>query len=89
VTYNWREDANCLGINTDLWFPEGDGQVSAKGLREVCGRCSVIDQCLDWAVRHEAHGYWAGTHPTERAQMRRARGIFLEAPEARVYGHAR
>jgi WhiB family redox-sensing transcriptional regulator len=56
---------------------ERDTSVYALG-KTICSGCSIRQQCLEWAVKHEAHGLWGGTTPRERQMMRRKRNIVLE-----------
>jgi WhiB family redox-sensing transcriptional regulator len=56
---------------------ERDTSVYALG-KTICSGCSLRQQCLEWAVKHEAHGLWGGTTPRERQMMRRKRNIVLE-----------
>ncbi len=36
---NWRDDSNCLRVDSKLLFPESG--VSAKEAKEVCRSCEV------------------------------------------------
>jgi WhiB family redox-sensing transcriptional regulator len=71
----WRERAACLHEDPDLFFPIGNsgptlGQID--GAKAVCGRCPVVEQCLNWAVQvGEMEGVWGGTTGSERRAMRR------------------
>lgn len=75
---NWRERAACLRTDPELFFPIGDrgparGQIDKA--KAVCGRCPVVEQCLDWAVRvGQAEGIWGGLTESERRAMRRREG---------------
>lgn len=71
----------CAGIYTDLFYPEDSGAyASAPMLRRLCANCHVLDACAEYAIRHEAHGWWAGLSPRERGRIRARRGIPLEDP---------
>lgn len=89
MSQEWREQAACLGTDPEAWF--GDDQKERfqadSALKRICASCPVQDECLSWAVRHEANGFWAGTMPRERRAMRGRLGIVLEAPEVMVLGH--
>ncbi|WP_171107978.1 MULTISPECIES: WhiB family transcriptional regulator [unclassified Streptomyces] len=80
ATY-WRERAACLRVDPDLFFPIGSGDLTLEQIDEakaVCGRCPVVEQCLDWAVRAgHVEGIWGGSTESERRAMRRreARGV--------------
>ena len=67
----WMRDGACRGGSVDVWFPE---QPDFRDAREVCRRCRVRVECLDYAVRRpEVFGVWGGTSPTERVEIRRRR----------------
>lgn len=76
---NWRLAA-CAGTDTSMWFPDevrmasvnGEGYMrrALNGCREVCGGCPIRSGCLDWAVRHNEPGIWAGTTPQQRRRLR-------------------
>ncbi|WP_328349781.1 WhiB family transcriptional regulator [Streptomyces sp. NBC_00445] len=74
VTY-WRERAACLRVDPDLFFPIGTGGLTLEQVdaaKAVCGRCAVVQQCLDWAVQvGQVEGVWGGTTESERRAMRR------------------
>lgn len=79
---NWRELADCQGMDPDLFFPIGNsGSVAAliqiDEAKAVCSSCPVVQQCLDWAVSVDpVDGIWGGTTEAERRAIRRrgARG---------------
>jgi len=54
----WMEDANCKGLSPDLFQLE-QGQ-SAHRPRQVCDACTVREPCLDYALRTDSVGVWAG-----------------------------
>ena len=71
------EEALCAQSDPETWFLEkGD---KGHAAREICGRCTVRDQCLDLALTLEAewgvsrHGIWGGTTPGERDVIARRR----------------
>jgi WhiB family redox-sensing transcriptional regulator len=74
---SWHERAACLRQDPDLFFPIGNGGLTLHQIDEakaVCGRCPVVRQCLDWAVRMEqVEGVWGGTTDTERRLLRQSR----------------
>ena len=69
----WRQHANCKGIATDLFYLErGCSAHDIKAAKAVCNNCTVIKQCLDYAVENfETVGIWGGTSEVERRSMRR------------------
>ncbi|MFE7837003.1 WhiB family transcriptional regulator [Streptomyces sp. NPDC057474] len=72
---HWRERAVCLRVDPDLFFPIGVSGLTLAQVDEakgVCGRCPVVEQCLDWAMRvGQVEGIWGGTTESERRAMRR------------------
>ncbi|MGW7427749.1 WhiB family transcriptional regulator [Streptomyces sp. NPDC054813] len=72
---HWRERAACLRVDPDLFFPVGQGGPALTQVDEakaVCGRCPVLEQCLDWAVDvGQVEGIWGGMTESERRAMRR------------------
>lgn len=77
----------CREIGVELFFPEeeGSGTDIYKFSRKICGNCVVKNECLEWAVRHEAHGMWGGTTPMERRKIRRQRNIIIQEVYVKDY----
>jgi WhiB family redox-sensing transcriptional regulator len=78
TAFPWHRMANCRDIPTAEFYVEYPG----KRIVKACADCPVRGACLEWAVEHEALGYWAGTTPKQRRAMRREHGIKLETPES-------
>ena len=38
--------------------------------KQICGRCPVKMECLEYALPNEDHGIWAGLQPHERRQLK-------------------
>lgn len=70
----WQENANCLGVDPDLFFPErGASTREAKG---VCAGCEVRLECLEYALGSgEKFGIWGGLSERERRRLRRQRAL--------------
>jgi WhiB family redox-sensing transcriptional regulator len=73
----WESTPACSGTDTELWFNEDDepGYREKLLLQRICSGCEVKNQCLDYALRHSVMGYWAGTTPRERQQLRKKLNI--------------
>ena len=72
-TPSWQDEANCLGVDPDLFFPERGA--STREAKEVCRGCVVREECLEYAlVNGEKFGIWGGLSERERRRMRRQRG---------------
>ncbi len=79
----WRDYANCLGANHDLFFP--DRGASTRKAKQICAACQVRVDCLEYAVtRAEKFGIWGGLSERERRKIRKQRAMeALERKEKR------
>lgn len=63
---DWRDNAACRDVDSDLFFPVGTGDhaanaIQARAALAVCAGCSVRRECLAFAVgKAEKHGVWGG-----------------------------
>lgn len=74
----------CAEMGT-VWYyadheHQGEGNQYHTILPSLCNRCDMLNECFEWALHHEEHGYWGGTSPEQRKRIRRERNIKLEAP---------
>ena len=68
----WQDEANCLGVDPDLFFPERGA--STREAKEVCRGCVVREDCLEYALANgEKFGIWGGLSERERRRLRRQR----------------
>ena len=68
----WQDQANCLGVDPDLFFPERGA--STREAKEVCKGCIVRGECLEYALMNgEKFGIWGGLSERERRRLRRQR----------------
>lgn len=69
---SWQIQANCMGVDPDLFFPERGS--STREAKEVCRGCVVRVDCLEFAIANgEKFGIWGGMSERERRRVRRAR----------------
>ena len=54
----WMRRGACVGEDPELWYPERGR--SAEPAKQMCARCPVREECLDWALENENHGIWGG-----------------------------
>lgn len=54
----WSREAACHGVYNN------------RDIKQLCGDCPVLAECLNYAVVHEQYGYWGGTNETERREVR-------------------
>lgn len=77
----WQDQANCMGVDPDLFFPERGA--STREAKEVCRGCVVRQECLEYALDHsEKFGIWGGMSERERRRLRRARTLARRSNEA-------
>jgi WhiB family redox-sensing transcriptional regulator len=70
----WQDEANCLGVDPDLFFPERGA--STREAKEVCRGCVVREDCLEFALANgEKFGIWGGMSERERRRIRRQRAL--------------
>jgi WhiB family transcriptional regulator, redox-sensing transcriptional regulator len=75
---SWQDEANCLGVDPDLFFPERGA--STREAKEVCRGCVVREDCLEFALTNgEKFGIWGGMSERERRRIRRARALARRA----------
>jgi WhiB family transcriptional regulator, redox-sensing transcriptional regulator len=86
--YEWRDGAICRDTDPELFFPvgtTGHALVQIDRAKEVCGECTVSQQCLDFALdTNQDSGIWGGLTEEERRVIRRRRVAAERA--ARVAG---
>ena len=71
----WRDRANCNGIEPDEFFAEKTSYANRPLLERVCANCDVQLECLDFALKYDVIGWWAGTTDHSRRPIRRAMGL--------------
>jgi WhiB family redox-sensing transcriptional regulator len=66
----WMNWGACVGMDPGIFFTaRGESVEPAK---EVCGRCDVQQECLNFALRRrEKFGTWGGLTAQERRRIRR------------------
>jgi WhiB family redox-sensing transcriptional regulator len=71
VRADWMADAQCKGMEVDLFFPERGRDVSKA--RAVCAECPVQAQCRDYAIDQGIHhGIWGAMSERQRRSVRRS-----------------
>ncbi len=73
----------CAEMGSDMFYTDNVPEMIANLplLRETCARCPIQAECLEWGIKHESYGFWGGATLTERARIRKARGITLVRPD--------
>jgi WhiB family transcriptional regulator, redox-sensing transcriptional regulator len=69
---NWREDAACTGVDSDIFFPASEDEGASEAAKAICEQCPVREACLQYALAtNQAAGVWGGLDAGERRRMRR------------------
>ncbi|HWG94195.1 MAG TPA: WhiB family transcriptional regulator [Mycobacteriales bacterium] len=72
---DWRHSALCRNEDPELFFPigtTGPAAVQVEQAKVVCRRCTVVEDCLTWALETgQESGVWGGTDEDERRALRR------------------
>ena len=58
VRWKWRKSSACLDADPQLFVLES-GSNSSEG-KKYCDRCTVRQECYDFAVRNKNMGLWGG-----------------------------
>ena len=72
---DWRHRALCLNEDPELFFPigtTGPAATQVEDAKQVCRRCYVVDECLEWALEtSQDAGVWGATSEDERRVLKR------------------
>src|SRR5512142_3414610 len=76
---DWRHRAVCRDEDPELFFPigtSGPALLQVEQAKAVCRRCSVTDECLQWALdTGQDAGVWGGMSEEERRALKRRGGL--------------
>lgn len=66
-------EANCIGEDPELFFPDRTDHVTASLAKTICEQCAIRAECGAAALaRREDNGIWGGmTEEERRASFRR------------------
>ncbi|TXH18582.1 MAG: WhiB family transcriptional regulator [Mycobacterium sp.] len=65
---SWQDYAVCNQSDPEAFFPEKGG--STKQAKSVCRRCSVTEECLQYALKYrETYGIWGGKSEQQRREI--------------------
>lgn len=64
----------CQNTDPDLWFSTDESRTKYILARNLCNRCPVRRQCLEYALANEEQfGMFGGTTPRDRQKLLKAR----------------
>ena len=73
--WDWQVNAACRGTDTSNFYHPENERGPSRVKREmrakaVCAGCSVIENCLRWALdTREPYGVWGGLSPEDRESL--------------------
>jgi WhiB family redox-sensing transcriptional regulator len=80
---DWRHRAACRDEDPELFFPigtSGPALLQVEQAKAVCRRCTVADNCLQWALETgQDAGVWGGMSEEERRAVKRRSGLRVRA----------
>jgi WhiB family redox-sensing transcriptional regulator len=69
---DWWADANCLGLEPDMFHPHMGDHDGLERCKAVCRGCDVQIECLHHALNNgEDAGVWGGMSEDERQRIHR------------------
>jgi WhiB family redox-sensing transcriptional regulator len=72
---DWRGYAACRDVDPELFFPIGNtgpALLQIEEAKQVCRRCKVVQECLQWALDSgQDSGVWGGLSEDERRALKR------------------
>lgn len=78
--FTGTEPCTEIGPGAYTEDPEGGFIPGRAVMVAACLSCHTYTACREWAVRHEAYGFWAGMSANDRRKERSRRGIVLDDP---------
>jgi WhiB family redox-sensing transcriptional regulator len=94
---NTNETPLCSTTDPEIFFPqdvEFNGRTTASpkyhnlaAAKELCSKCPLQIQCLEYAIRNSEMGIWGGTTESQREGLRRSRRIRVNkrAPSPKIW----
>jgi WhiB family redox-sensing transcriptional regulator len=70
----WHSEANCLGVDADLFYPERGDHAGVIAAKAICAGCPVTEQCLEENMA-EKDGVFAGMSGRQRREYRSVHGM--------------
>ncbi len=73
---DWSRAA-CAGCDVEAFYEEKAGVAKPLNivLRKICAECPIINECAEFAIKHEMHGFWGGLSPSDRVEIRKRRKL--------------
>lgn len=73
---DWRNEARCRDVDSELFFPVGEtgrAAIQTEEAKAVCRACPAVEECLQYALDEDIpHGVFGGLTERERASIQRS-----------------
>lgn len=80
---DWRHQALCRDTDPEIFFPigiTGPALTQVEQAKVVCRRCTVVQDCLTWALETgQDSGVWGGTSEDERRVLARRSRVHVQS----------
>lgn len=72
MSSGWWDEAACLGVDVNVFFPERQGSGRNDEAMSYCQRCRVREECLTSSIKNnEQFGTWGGMSQFQRQPLLR------------------
>lgn len=63
----WADQAACQNADPEAFFVETGDSVTTEKAKNICRRCPVVDDCLEYALKERiTFGVWGATTANDR-----------------------
>ena len=70
----WHQQANCLGVDPEVFYPERGVMAAFRTAIAICKGCTVTEQCLEENMA-EKDGIFGGLSGNQRREYRKVHGV--------------
>ena len=70
----WQDEANCLGVDANLFYPERGDHAAVMAAKAICAGCPVTAQCLEESAG-EKDGIFGGMSGRQRREYFKVHGV--------------
>lgn len=86
--YPWQDDAACINVDPDMFFPKVGDLKTPQEAREICTTCPVAAQCLELGMSYE-FGMFGGMTPRQRSALKNGTTRYAGTREKQLAMHRR
>lgn len=68
IDLSWLDNANCIGTDPDVFFPEKSRSDQSRLAKRICARCEVQTECFLFGLQlSEGYGIYGGANASKRS----------------------